>query len=194
MRRDPAHALTFRGPVAQHGAVQQLGEVPAAEAGLLGERRRRVLAGDPGDVVIHQAQGGRPVRRLQGAHPLALDPGRRARVVGRGHEQQRIGSLDLVCSDRRGPGEQLERRVLEPAERRGQEALERDAQQCVRSAPGDGRADFLEQRARLRVAADEHLPAGLHAEAAVDDQLRVLAVARVSHCRFTLTQARARLA
>ena len=181
MRRDAAHALSLRRPVAEHGAVEQLGERLAAEPGLLRERGGRVLAHDPGHVVIHHPGGVGPVGGLQGAHPLGLDRGGSTRVVGRLDEDHRVGRSDLVAEQWRRLGEDLQRHLLDPAERLGQEPFERDAEERVGAAPADRPAQLLEQRPGLRVAADEHLPARLDLEAVGDDQLGVRAVARVGH-------------
>ena len=83
MRRDAAHPLSLGRPVEEHGAVEQLRERLAAEARLLRERGGRVLADDPGHVVIHHPSGVGPVGGLQGAHPLGLDRRGSTRVVGR---------------------------------------------------------------------------------------------------------------
>ena len=81
VRRDPPHPLALGDPVAEHGAVEKLREGIATEPCLLRERRGRVLAHDPGHVVIHHACGGRPVGGLQRHHPLGVELGGGARVV-----------------------------------------------------------------------------------------------------------------
>ena len=182
MRRDAAHPLSLGRPVAEHGAVEQLGERLAAEPGLLRERGGRVLAHDPGHVVIHHPGGVGPVGGLQGARS-ARSRSRRRHACCRAPETKMIASArsDLVAEERRRLGEDLQRHLLDPAERLRQEPFERDAQERVGAAPADRPAQLLEQRPGLRVAADEHLPARLDLEAVVDDQLGVRAVARVGH-------------
>ena len=100
MRRDPAHPLALGFPVEQHGAVEEIRELLAAESRLLRERVGRVLAGHPGDVVVHQPRRRGPVRSLHGSHSLALDPGRRAGVVRSRDEDERVDVLDLVHDQR----------------------------------------------------------------------------------------------
>ena len=181
VRRDPPHPLALGGPVAEHRAVEELREGIATEPCLLRERRGRVLAHDPGHVVIHHACGGGPVGGLQRHHPLGVELGGGARVVRSRNEDQRVDGLDLVAEQRSRAGHELERRSLDPAQRLGEKSLEGDTQERVRAAPRHRPADLLEERPGLRVASDAHLPAGLDAEAVVDDQLGVGAVAWVGH-------------
>ena len=165
MRRDAAHPLALGRPVAEHGAVEQLGERLAAEPGLLRERGGRVLAHDPGHVVIHHPGGVGPVGGLQGAHPLGRRSPAAERVLS-GAETKTSASavLDLVAEERRRLGEELQRHLLDPAERLRQEALRtRRAGARRRRVAPIAAAQLLEQRPGLRVAADEHLPARLDA-------------------------------
>ena len=114
-------------------------------------------------------------------HPLGGDRGGGAGVVGSRDEHERVRRLELVDEQRRRPREELERRLADPAERWASKPSNETRKQRVRAAARNRRADLLEQGPGQRIAADEHLPAGLDTEAAVDDQLRVLAVTRVGH-------------
>ena len=90
--------------------------------------------------------------------------------------------LDRVPLDRRELAEQLERRLERPVEV-GAKAVGPpvDARQVVGAAPADRAGDLGDERARQRRRANGDLPARLHVEAAVHDQLRQLAYARVLH-------------
>ena len=61
------------------------------------------------------------------------------------------------------------------------DSSKRDAQERVRVALGDDAHDLLEQRSSRRRAHDEDLPAGLDADARVDEQLGELTISRVGH-------------
>ena len=79
-----------------------------------------------------------------------------------------------------GDGEALERRVAEPRARR-EVAAEGDAKQRVRIALGDELDDLLDERTRRQRSHDEHLPAGLDADARVDEELGELTISGIRH-------------
>ena len=123
------------------------------------------------------SRAGRPPA---GRHSLAVDAAE-ARVLS-GAETNRSASTSRSRGRRAVRGAQeVERRVLDPAQRLREEPFERNAQQRVCAAPRHRPAHLLEQRPGQRVAGDEHLPAWLDAETIVDDELCVVTVARGGH-------------
>ena len=66
---------------------------------------------------------------------------------------------------------------------------EREPGQGVRPAAGDRGDDLLHERPRVRGCADEHLPAGLHVDAPVDEQRCIVGKPRIGHECWTLTTA-----
>ena len=180
-RRDALHALLLCRPVEQHRAVEQVRKCLRRHACFLRQSRRRVLAREPGDGVVHHSSHGGSVGGLQCPDPVGLDADDGARVVGSRDEEDGVDRLQLVDGHRGGCVDQVERRLGKPGRRRDQKALEGDAQERVRAAAREHGAHLLEQRPCLRIAADGDLPTGLDAEAAVDDQLGVGSVARVGH-------------
>jgi hypothetical protein len=89
--------------------------------------------------------------------------------------------IERVLLDGRRLADHVERRVSQPLAVVDEPAAERQPQEGIGAAPGDLAHDGLEQRPRLRVAPDEHLPARLHVQAGVDEQRRVTLGARVGH-------------
>ena len=98
-------------------------------------------------------------------------------VLRRADRQPGVLGLDLVALDRRQLGEQVERRLERPVEV-GAEPVGApvDARQVVRAAPADRARDLRHERPCERGRAHRHLPARLHVEAAVDEQLGQLGV------------------
>ena len=178
---DPLHALALGGPVAQDGSVQEIGELFGSDTRFLRERVRRILAGDPSDLVAHDARHRPLVGRKDELETFRLDRRSGACVLGCGHEQERVCSLELVREQRCRFGDELQGCLAHPAVRLDERAVERDPEQGVSPPAGDGAAHLLEQRRREWIAPDEHLPAGLYAETAVDDELCVFPVASVAH-------------
>ena len=164
------HALALGVPVEQARAVEELGELGRPHARFLRERRRRVLAADPGDFVAVHPLERRPVRALDRGGPLRVECRRVARVLGRVDHDQRVARLERVLLDRGGDGNPLEGRRSGPGPRR-EVGVERHAQQRIGVAFRDQPDELLEERAAGWRADDEHLPAGLDADARVDEQL-----------------------
>ena len=122
----------------------------------------------------------RPVRALDRGVSVGVDAGGVPRVLRRVDHDERVAGLEGVHLDRGRDREPLERRRTEPGARR-EVGVEGDAQQRVRVELGDAADDLLEQRPAGRCADDEYLPAGLNADARVDEELCELTISRVCH-------------
>jgi hypothetical protein len=86
----------------------------------------------------------------------------------------------LCAVDRRRDRDPLGRRSPEPGAR-GEVAVEDHAQERVGVALRDPPDDFLDERTPVGRPEDEHLPAGLHVDARVDEELGELTISRVGH-------------
>ena len=69
----------------------------------------------------------------------------------------------------------------DPLERAEEAARVRHPEQGVRAALRNRAQDLVQQRAGERRTLDDDLPAGLHPDTGVDEQLCVLAIAGVGH-------------
>ena len=86
-------------------------------------------------------------------------------------------------AERRALGDELGRGGLRPDGLEGPEIhpTEAELDDRDRLPPPDRPDDLLDERPRLRAADDEHLPAGLHVDAPVDEERCVVRDSRVSH-------------
>ena len=179
-----AHPLPLGVPVEQAGAVEELRELLSGEASVLRERRRRVLAADPRNLVREEALLGRPIRGLDCLRPL---DGRRrgvTRVLGCLDDEERVDLAHQVLVERSWCREQLERSFPHPrAIGRRVPAGERELRERVGAAARNCALHLLEQRLPELRPEHEHLPPRLHTEAGADEQLGVLTVARIGHRR-----------
>lgn len=182
--RVTAHPLPLGVPVEQAGAVEEVRELLGAHVCVLRERRGRVLAADPRNLVGEQALLGRAVGGLNRLRPL--DRGRRgvARVLGRRDDEEGIDLAHQVLIERRWLREPLERRFPHPGSiGRAEPAAERQLGEGVGLPTRDRALHLLEQRLPELRPQHEHLPAGLDIEAGADEQLGILAIARIGHWR-----------
>ncbi len=108
---------------------------------------------------------------------------------GADDDDQCVRLLEHARLQRRRPAEQLEGRLANPGALEPELAAEREPGNRVGATPGDEAEELLEQRARLRRAGDEHLPARLDVDA-VDEQLRVALDPLVGHGPETTGRAR----
>ncbi len=122
----------------------------------------------------------RPVGALDRGRPLGVHARGVARVLGRVDDDQGVAGLEGMHLDRRRRRKALERRRPHPGAG-GEIRIEGDAEERVGIELGDTADDLLEQRTGRRRPRDEHLPAGPHADARVDEELGELTVSRVCH-------------
>ena len=181
------HAVALGVPVEQAGAVEELGELLRRHAGVLRERRCRELAADPGHLVAGDALGDRDQRLLQRLLPLDGDRHSVACVLRGVDDDQRVGVHERVQLERRSLAHPLQRRLGHPLARAAGVTAEGHAEQGVRVAPPDRAHDLLDEWPAFGCAVDDHLPAGLHAETGVDEQLGVAADPLVAHGQHNKT-------
>ena len=136
---------------------------------------------------LHQRAELRPGER----EPLRRRSPKPSRVFsGASIAIQRVHVLQRVPVDRRRLGEQLLRRFAPPRARSYGQPPKLNAQDRVRAAPRDLARELLEQRPGERRRADEHLPARLDVEAALDEQAGVLLDAWIHRRPPTLSKTR----
>ena len=132
--------------------------------------------------MAEDALHGGSVRALERRQPLTGDVGRIPGVLRGLDDDQGVAGLEGVDLDGGSDGDALERCVAHP--RPGREApAEPDAEQGVGVPLGDDMDDLFDERAARRRADDEHLPAGLDADARVDEELGELTISGVSHAQ-----------
>jgi len=121
-----------------------------------------------------------PVGALDRGVSFGVDAHRVARVLGCVDHDERVAGLERVHLDRCWDGKTLERRGTEPCPR-GDVRVEGHAQERVRVELADAADDLFEQRTSDGRADDEDLPAGLHSDARVDEELGELTISGVCH-------------
>ena len=173
---DPLHLPSFRVPVEEARAEDELLVLGQRHPGVLRAGGGRVLADHPGDLERAAAPCRRLVPLAKRRLALRRQVGAVAGVLRRDDRDPRILGLEGVHLDRRHRPEQLEWGLGGPDEVVG-EALEpvREAHERVGAAPGDPTGHLLDQWPRERARAHGHLPARLDAQAALDQEPRVLA-------------------
>jgi hypothetical protein len=172
-REQAVHGLRLLVPVAQAGGVEEVLERPQLHAGLLGQRVRRELAADPRDLVGHRSPEEGSHGPLGQRAPLRAEFRRPACVVGRLDGDPRVHVVGREQVDRRDLARELLRRLRRPyVVVRPQREVH--PEEGIGALRGDQPHHLLDQRPGGRLRANHHLPAGLYAEAALDEEPRVL--------------------
>ena len=179
------HALALGVPVAQAGAVEEVGELVAspcprparARASGTGSRPTAARAGRSAPSRAGTRPASRPAARRRRSRRRACSPARRSTISA----SQFSSACCSIDGHRRRAARAAPRGATCASDERRRRSSARSSAYASRSPSELG--DLLEQRPPERRADDEHLPAGLDADAGVDEQLGELAISRVGHAR-----------
>ncbi len=116
--------------------------------------------------------------------PLGGDVRSVARVLRRVDDDEAVRIVELVRVDLRERAELLLGRFGHP----GRVGGERVARERVGAAPSDLAHDLLDERAAFGRRAHEHLPAGLHVDAALDEERGIALDAWIGHRSCSLSR------
>src|ERR687887_650545 len=178
--RVAAHALSLGVPVEQARAVEEVLELGERHPRVLRERRRGELTADPLQLVGEHALDVRPQAGLDAAEDLRVDACELTRVLRGLDSDPGVRLVKGARLDRRGVVEELPGCLLRPG---NVDPLAREAQPLERvgAALPEQLADRLDQRPGEHSARDDDLPSRLDVQALLNEQLRVIVDAPVSH-------------
>jgi hypothetical protein len=157
-------------PVEQAGSIEEVLELGVRHSRVLRERRGWEPAHHPRHDARVDPSGGLTVGGLHGGRPIRRNIASVAGVLGSRDRDQPVAVLERVDVDRGGLGDHVERRVPEPVAVVDEAAAEREPDERVRAALPQMADHRLDQRPCERHAPDDHLLAGLDAEARVDQE------------------------